>query len=66
MIDIALFNDDPENLLAEDFVIYSQKHRLVTGTNTIELKVKEKPLFAGVDPFVKLIDKDSVDNLAKF
>ena len=66
MIDIALFNDDPENLLVEDFVIYSQKHRLVTGTNTIELKVKEKPLFAGVDPFVKLIDKDSVDNLAKF
>ncbi|NMM41327.1 ABC transporter permease/M1 family aminopeptidase [Pseudoalteromonas arctica] len=66
MIDIALFNDDPENLLAEDFVIYSQKHRLVTGTNTIELKVKEKPLFAGVDPFVKLIDKDSIDNLAKF
>ena len=66
MIDIALFSDDPENLQAEDFVIYSQKHQLVSGTNTIELKVAEKPVYAGVDPFVKLVDKDSVDNLAKF
>ena len=66
LIDIVLFSDDPENLLAEDFVIYSQKHQIVTGTNIIELKVKEKPLFAGVDPYVKLVDKDNVNNLAKF
>jgi len=38
----------------------------VSGTNTIELKVKEKPLFAGVDPYIKLVDKDSKNNLAKF
>ncbi len=66
LIDIALFSDDPENLLAEDFVIYSKKHQIVSGTNTIELKVKEKPLFAGVDPYIKLVDKDSKNNLAKF
>jgi len=66
LIDIALFSDDPENLLAEDFVIYSQKHQIVSGTNIIELKVKEKPLFAGVDPYIKLVDKDSKNNLAKF
>ena len=66
LIDIALFSDDPENLLAEDFVIYSQKHQIVSGTNTIELKVKEKPVYAGVDPYIKLVDKDSKNNLAKF
>ncbi|MEZ7492911.1 M1 family aminopeptidase [Pseudoalteromonas distincta] len=66
LIDIALFSDDPENLLAEDFVIYSQKHQIVSGNNTIDLKVKEKPLFAGVDPYIKLVDKDSKNNLAKF
>lgn len=66
LIDIALFSDDPENLLAEDFVIYSKKHQIVSGNNTIELKVKEKPLFAGVDPYIKLVDKDSKNNLAKF
>ncbi|WP_166378886.1 M1 family aminopeptidase [Pseudoalteromonas sp. Z9A4] len=66
LVDIALFSDDPENLLAEDFVIYSKKHQIVSGTNTIELKVKEKPLFAGVDPYIKLVDKDSKNNLAKF
>ena len=66
IIDIALFSDDPENLLAEDFVIYSQKHQIVSGTNAIELKVKEKPVYAGVDPYIKLVDKDSKNNLAKF
>ena len=66
LIDIALFSDDPENLLAEDFVIYSQKHQIVSGTNAIELKVKEKPVYAGVDPYIKLVDKDSKNNLAKF
>ncbi|MBL0689002.1 MAG: hypothetical protein JJW02_06150, partial [Pseudoalteromonas sp.] len=66
MIDIALFNDDPENLLAEDFVIYSQKHQIVSGANTIELKVKEKPMYAGIDPYIKLVDKDNKNNLAKF
>ena len=26
---------------------------------------KEKPVYAGVDPFVKLIDKDTKDNIRK-
>ena len=57
LIDIALFSDDPENLLAEDFVIYSQKHQIVSGTNTIELKVKEKPLFANARSVKNALDR---------
>jgi ABC-2 type transport system permease protein len=64
-VDVGLFNADPEDLSKENTVIYLQKHKLKSGENTIELKVKEVPKFAGVDPFVKLIDRDSGDNIKK-
>jgi len=63
LVDIGLFSDDPENLGADDFVMYLQKHQIKTGTNKIKLQVKGKPKFAGVDPFVKLVDKDGADNI---
>ncbi|SFD39950.1 ABC transporter permease/M1 family aminopeptidase [Pseudoalteromonas denitrificans] len=63
LVDIGLFSEDPENLGAENFVIYLQKHQIKTGTNEIKLHVKGKPKFAGVDPFVKLVDKDGADNI---
>lgn len=63
LVDIGLFSADPENLGADDFVMYLQKHQIKTGTNEIKLQVKGKPKFAGVDPFVKLVDKDGADNI---
>ncbi len=63
MVDIGLFSDDPEDLSAENLVQYLKKHRIKTGENVIELVVKEKPKYVGVDPFVKLIDRDSADNI---
>ncbi|WP_042150142.1 MULTISPECIES: M1 family aminopeptidase [unclassified Pseudoalteromonas] len=63
LVDIGLFSDDPENLGADDFVMYLQKHEIKSGTNEIKLQVKGKPKFAGVDPFVKLVDKDGADNI---
>ncbi|RHW75137.1 M1 family aminopeptidase [Colwellia sp. RSH04] len=62
-IDIGLFSEDPEDLSAQDFVLYLAKHQIKTGSNEITLRVKGKPKFAGVDPFVRLIDRDSADNL---
>ncbi|MGB0936466.1 MAG: ABC transporter permease/M1 family aminopeptidase [Colwellia sp.] len=64
-IDIGVFSEDPENLSAEDFVLYLQKHEIKSGTNEITVRVKGDPKFVGVDPFVKLIDRDSADNLFK-
>ncbi|MBB1386878.1 hypothetical protein H5119_15255 [Pseudoalteromonas sp. SG45-5] len=63
MIDIALFSADPNEIHSENTVIYMQKHEIKTGENTITLKVTELPKFAGVDPFIKLIDKKSGDNI---
>ncbi len=63
MIDIGLFSEDPNKIENKEQVLYLQKHALVSGKNTIVLTVKEKPNFVGVDPFVKLIDRDSKDNI---
>ena len=62
-IDIGLFSADPEDLSAKDFVLYLAKHEIKTGSNEITVRVKGKPKFAGVDPFVKYIDRDSADNI---
>ncbi len=63
MIDVGLFNADPEDLSAENAVLYLSKHEIKSGTNVITVRVKEKPQYAGVDPFVKLVDRDSADNI---
>ncbi len=65
MIDIGVFSEDPEDLSAKDFVLYLKKHKIKTGINEIKLRVKGKPKFAGVDPFIKLVDRDSADNIYK-
>ena len=63
MIDIDLFKADPDDIQGSDNVMYLQKHSITTGDNVIKLKVKDLPKFAGIDPFVKLIDKKSADNI---
>ncbi len=62
-IDIALFSADPNNIQGDETLLYLQKHAITSGENKIELKVTELPKFAGVDPFVKLIDKKTADNI---
>ena len=39
------------------------KHKLTSGENKITITVPEMPAYAGVDPFVKLIDRDGNDNI---
>ncbi len=63
MIDIGLFSADPEDFTAENSVQYLQKHEIKSGINTVVLTVAEKPVYAGVDPLVRLVDKDSADNI---
>ena len=64
-IDIALFTGDPEDISGDTTVLYNQKHKLISGENTITVTVDEKPAYVGVDPFVKMIDRDSGDNVIK-
>lgn len=64
-IDIGVFSVDPDQISGESGVIYLKKHQLLTGENSIELVLEQKPLYVGVDPFVRLIDRDGADNIRK-
>jgi len=56
MIDIGVFDEDEEPLLLE-------KRRLMMPVTTFELVVDRPPAQAGIDPYHKLIDRVSDDNL---
>jgi len=43
--------------------LHLEKQRFSTGKSTVEFVVDEKPTFAGIDPYNKLIDRQPEDNL---
>ena len=59
LIDIGVFNGTREHLRR----LYLQKHWISRESRTFELLVDEKPTFAGIDPYNKLIDRNPADNL---
>ncbi|MEL6185343.1 MAG: M1 family aminopeptidase, partial [Myxococcota bacterium] len=68
-IDIGVFSKsldgplDPSPGARGGHVLHLQKQRLTTGTHEIHLVVDERPVVVGVDPYNKLVDRDSEDNL---
>jgi hypothetical protein len=65
-VDIGLFFKKPSARgYGESDVIILEKHSLHSGQTTLEFIVDKEPKFAGVDPYNKLIDRDSDDNLIK-
>jgi hypothetical protein len=40
-----------------------EKRRFSTDKSTVEIRVDEKPTFAGIDPYNKLIDRNPEDNV---
>jgi ABC-2 type transport system permease protein len=62
-VDIGVFSEDPDDFSKEQAPLYLQKHRLHSGEQTITLQVPAGGKFVGVDPLIKLIDRDSIDNL---
>ncbi|WP_133405963.1 ABC transporter permease/M1 family aminopeptidase [Parashewanella tropica] len=67
LIDIGIFSQDPEKLTDDAQVLMLEKHRITSGDNKLsfEIKSKSEPKFLGVDPFVRLVDRDSKDNIYK-
>ena len=55
LVDIGVLGTD-------DKPLYLKKHRIKDGESTFTLEVSEKPLRAGIDPVVKLIDRRPDDN----
>ena len=48
---------------ADDAPLYLKKHRIKTGETTLTIEVTGKPLKAGIDPVIKLIDRRPDDNV---
>ena len=66
MIDIGIFTRDLDGPIeGSDHVLYMEKHRVNETTMRFELIVDEEPVFVGIDPYNKLIDRDSDDNLSR-
>lgn len=65
-IDIALFANHPDDSAPEEGPLYLQKHKLTSGENRLKVKVAKRPQVAGIDPFIKRIDRNTEDNLVGF
>lgn len=63
-VDIGLFAESPaDDAFTADDVIYLEKMRVDDGRSTLTLRVDRRPEVVGIDPYNKLIDRDSEDNL---
>ncbi|WP_372014532.1 ABC transporter permease/M1 family aminopeptidase [Pseudoxanthomonas sp. 10H] len=65
LVDIGVFARAEDGSEADEKVLYLRKHRITAGDTTLELVVDELPYEAGIDPYNKLIDRDSGDNRKK-
>ena len=63
-IDVGAFNKNPDDAKpGEEPEIYLQKHRIKAGENVIKLTLDEAPTHVGIDPYNKLVDRNSDDNV---
>jgi aminopeptidase N len=63
-IDIGLFAADPDaRAFSDKDVIALEKRPIKSGDQTIELVVDRKPAFVGVDPYLKLISRNTSNNV---
>ncbi|HEY2117581.1 MAG TPA: M1 family aminopeptidase [Candidatus Acidoferrum sp.] len=59
LIEVGVFSGTKEHLKP----LHMEKQWFKTQESTVEFVVDEKPTFAGIDPYNKLIDRDPTDNL---
>ena len=67
-IDIGVFSQDPDDVVAgdgNDHVLFFEKRPVISGEQQFTIVVDERPSHVGIDPYNKLIDRNSDDNLSK-
>ncbi|MCP4047729.1 MAG: ABC transporter permease subunit [Gammaproteobacteria bacterium] len=63
-IDVGAFNKNPDEAKpGEEPEIYLEKHRIDQAETTIRLTLDERPTHVGIDPYNKLVDRNSDDNV---
>lgn len=66
LIEIGLFTEKPgDGVFDKKNVLFLERRPVRSGTQTIKIVTKAKPVWAGVDPYNKYIDRNSDDNLVQ-
>jgi ABC-2 type transport system permease protein len=61
-IDIGIFSKEKIRGKTEQKVLYLKKHPITSNNVSMEIVVDARPTHAGIDPFNKLVDRNSDDN----
>ncbi len=64
-IDIGVFGESKQDGKTEETVLFLEKRHVTESDVTFELVVDEEPIRAGIDPYNKLVDRNSDDNVKK-
>ena len=64
-IDVGIFGVEEVDGKEIEKVLYLKKHKITEIENRFEITVDQKPTEVGIDPYNKLIDRDSNDNRRK-
>lgn len=62
-IEVGVFGMEEESGASKKATLYLKKHKITTIHNKITIIVDQKPMEVGVDPYHKLIDRNSKDNI---
>lgn len=63
-LDFGVFTKNPADAdFGPEHVLHLEKHAVEGPSATVEIIVSERPAFVGVDPYNKLIDRNSDDNI---
>ncbi len=63
-IDIGIFTKSPAKVTeGEEHVLHFEKHSIQSGEMSLSFVVDEMPSHVGIDPYNKLIDRNSDDNI---
>lgn len=66
VLDVGLFLAEPgKKAFAADKVLRFQRLPIRSGAQILRFTTAKAPLFAGVDPYNKLVDRNSEDNLSR-
>lgn len=64
-IDVGIFGTEEIDDKEKEKLLYLQKHKITEIENKFTITVNEEPREVGIDPYNKLIDRDSNDNRRK-
>ncbi|MFN7397959.1 MAG: M1 family aminopeptidase [Sandaracinobacter sp.] len=64
VIDIGLFTERPgQGAFSKKDVLFMERRPVKSGAQQIRIVTKQRPAFAGIDPYNKYVDRNADDNL---